>query len=93
MTESVRIGRSGIVRLHVEAMERNDLLTWTIYDHPADFPDCYVVRPFSSRLACPLTVHFQHAQLEGVREALARIGLTCLPRSESDPPSVVETWI
>jgi hypothetical protein len=93
MKESVPIGRSGITKLHIKAMQERDLLTWTIYDHPLDFPDSYVVRPFSSKLACPLTVHFAHAQLDVVRGALERLGLTRLARSESDPPSVIETWI
>jgi hypothetical protein len=79
--------------LQSKAYAENDLLTWTIYDHPLDFPDDYVVRPFSSRLACALSVHFKHAQLEHVRGALQNLGLTCLSRTETDPPFVLETWI
>jgi hypothetical protein len=76
-----------------KALAQGDLLTWTIYDHPSDFPYHYVVRPHSARLNKPLTVHFQHAQLEHVRGALEHLGLTCLPRAESDDPCIVETWI
>lgn len=91
--KSVRIGRSGMIQLQNKAIDDNDLLTWTIYSHPEDFPDCYIVRPFSSRLACPLTVHFQHTSLDRVRGALERLGLTCISRAPGDPPSVVETWL
>ncbi len=71
----------------------NDLLVWTIYDHPLDFPDGYVVRPHSSKHARPLNLVFAHAQLAVVRAALQHLGLTCLPRDASDPPAVLETWI
>jgi hypothetical protein len=90
---SIRIGRGGMATLQNNAIAKNDLLTWTIYDHPEDFPHCFVVRPFSSKQACALTVHFEHAQLAAVRQALMNLGLTCLTRSETDPPSVVETWL
>jgi hypothetical protein len=90
---SIRIGRGGMATLHNNAIAKNDLLTWAIYDHPPDFPDSYVVRPFSTKQGCPLTVHFQHAQLEHVRAALMNLGLTCLSRSESDPPYFLETWL
>lgn len=79
--------------LHARATADNDLLTWTIYEHPDDFPNLYVVRPHSSKYACPLDLHFAHTQLAVVRGALQHLGLTCLPRAESDPPAVLETWI
>jgi hypothetical protein len=91
--KSIRIGRSSLALLHNKAIEENDLLTWNIYDHPLDFPHSYVVRPFSTRLGCPLTVHFEHARLECVRLELIHLGLTCLVRAETDPPSLVETWL
>lgn len=90
---SVRVGRHGMEQIHVKARRQNDLLTWTVYDHPDDFPHCYVVRPHSSRLARPLTVHFEHTQLERVRSALEHLGLTRLDRAPGDPPAVLETWI
>ena len=83
---SIRIGRNGLHAIQNKALEQNDLLTWTIYDHPDDFPHAFVVRPFSSKMACPLTVHFEAQQLDAVRAALMHMGLTCLTRSETDPP-------
>ena len=93
MNPSIRIGRQGMAALLQKSHDQNDLLTWTIYDHPVDFPDYYIVRPHSAALKRPLTVHFQHAQLEQVRFALAQLGLVCLARSDTDPPNVLEVWI
>jgi hypothetical protein len=91
--QSVGIGRRGMAQLHNKAVQEQDLLVWTIYDHPSDFPDSYVVRPHSTKLGSPLTVHIQHAQLDHVRGALEHLGLTCLPRSPEDDPSILETWL
>jgi hypothetical protein len=91
--QSVRIGRHGMAQLQAKAHAENDLLTWTIYERPADFPDSYVVRPHSSRVACPLSVHFERRNLESVRAALEGLGLTRLERAPSDDPCILETWI
>lgn len=93
MNPSIQIGRQGMAALLQKSHDENDLLTWAIYDHPTDFPNHYIVRPHSSKLARPLTVHFQHHQLEQVRFALAQLGLVCIARTDSDPPNVLETWI
>jgi hypothetical protein len=90
---SIRISRSSLAVLHNKAIADSDLLTWAIYDHPLDCPDSYVVRPFSTKLGGPLTVHFEHAQLDTVRAALMNLGLICMPRDETDPPFLVETWL
>jgi hypothetical protein len=91
--QSIRIGRSSMAVLHNKALTDGDLLMWSIFDHPPDFPDSYVARPFSTRLGCPLTVHFQHAQLEHVRAAMMHLGLTCITRGTCDPPYLMETWL
>jgi len=93
MKESIEISQRSMAVLQSKAHAENDLLVWTIYDHPIEFPDSYVVRPFSSKLVCPLTVHFKHGQLGYVRSALQNLGLTCLARAEDDPPFVLETWL
>lgn len=80
-------------KIQAQAQVRNDLLTWTVYDHPTDYPGHYVIRPYSAKLDAPLTVHFKHEQLDAVRAALANMGLTCLPRAEGDDPCIVEVWL
>lgn len=68
---------------------------WTVYDHPADFPDGFVARlwaigPGGEPLA---TRHIVlGATLEAVRALLPR-GLDCLPRQPGDDPCIVECWL
>lgn len=90
---STQIGRADIDQLQKNAHEEGDLLVWTVYDHPKDFPDTYIVRPHSSSRAKPLAVHFSHPDLELIRYILERAGLICMQRSEADDPTIVETWI
>lgn len=68
---------------------------WTIYEHPADYPDRYVARLWvvtagqrrdsGSFLASPdleLIRHFLQNQLH----------LTVIPRSPDDDPVILESW-
>jgi hypothetical protein len=71
------------------------LTTWVIYDHPADFPEHFVVRPWtvagggrlepgSARLC---------GTLEQARAALVNLGLYRMDRQPDDDPTVVEVWL
>ena len=90
---SVEISRTGIEVFQSTAHADGDLLIWTIYDHPKDFPDDYVVRPHSTKLEKPMPVHFRHEQLAYVRRALRRLGLVCIARSPGDDPCILESWL
>ena len=90
---SVRLNRHAMELLQGKARVEGDLLVWVIYDHPRDFPDTYVVRPHSTKLGKPLTVHFDDSQLEAVRSVMRRMGLQRLPRAPSDDNSILETWV
>lgn len=67
------------------------LLSWVIYDHPADFPDVFVARLFDGEdptveiMVCP--------DLETIRDELHRRGFIPFARVDEDPPAVVETWL
>lgn len=81
------------------APDGNQILTvWTIYDHPRDFPDSFVVRKwqvFGDRMhpvPMPDGQASLHESLEAARESLPR-GLTCIPRSDEDDLTIHETWI
>lgn len=71
------------------------LLIWTIYDHPRDYPHAFVVRrsvidgpvPKADMQPWALT----HT-LDAARESLPP-GLTCMPRQAGDDPVIVECWI
>jgi hypothetical protein len=93
LPKSERINRAGMIEVQRQAHADADLLVWTIYAMPSDFPQSYVVRPFSSKYGKGLTVHFEHPQLNAVRGALERMGLVRLDRQEGDDANIVETWL
>lgn len=72
-----------------------DLIMWTIYDHPSDYPNVYVARewcilpsghqPTGNVIRC--------AVLEPLREQMRNAGRICLDRDERDDPVIVESWI
>ncbi len=75
----------------------NDALAmWTIYDHPLDFPDAWVVRRcFVVRGGGPEPVFDVVPRLAsslGEARSLVPRGLYCQPRYEGDDPFIVETW-
>lgn len=62
---------------------------WTIYDHPRDYPHCYVARLFINDR--PSNAVMTHATLQGLRAQLPP-GLFRMPRTPEDDPVIVETW-
>lgn len=80
---------------------RDRFSVYTIYDHPKDHPDYYVLRPWdvidgkdAPRIApngLPVCGLFK--ELESAREWCAQYGLHRLPRQPGDDPVIVETWI
>lgn len=73
-----------------------DALTmWTVYDHPSDWPDWYVAR--KSEVHKEGMTVFNHVimerDLERLRSTLTGFGLTCISRSHSDDPVILEVWL
>lgn len=75
-------------------MNHRTLEIWTIYDHPTDYPDHFVVRKniigpgrVWADLKCRL-----FDTLEAARESLPP-HLTRLHRDQHDEPQIVETWL
>ena len=72
------------------------LRMWTIYDHPADYPEGFIARQFlvtATGLRATENV-IKAATLEEVRRRLRLRGLDApLGRDESDDPTIVETWV
>ncbi len=72
------------------------LRTWTIYDHPRDHPDEFVVREFhiyrgQDPVAGPIigrAMTLESARLLLPIEAEANLG-----RQPEDDPTIAETWI
>lgn len=63
---------------------------WTIYDHPSDYPDCFVAHLFMNDQ--PTNYRLKHATLDGLR-AMLPPELVCLARSPGDDPVIVECWL
>jgi hypothetical protein len=77
-------------------MSHTDILDiWTLYDHPADFPDCFVMRRFAvgPGYARATDQVFRCENIERLRELARRMGLHCIPHSPNDDPNIVESWL
>ena len=79
-------------------MNKPDVLqTWTIFRHPRDYPNSYVVRRFDivpgSREPVPsMYPHAIGPTLEAVRQTIPP-GLMRFDRHPMDEPQIVEIWM
>jgi hypothetical protein len=79
------------VRVSVDA-----LLMLTIYAHPADYPEGFVVRRWAAHdgQAEPAPCAHLCATLAEARTLARQLGGSiALPRAPSDAPCIVETWL
>lgn len=64
---------------------------WVVYDHPADYPNCYVARLFAGEqptanvMICP--------DLEKLQNELINMGLVKMMPMPGDDPVILETWL
>jgi hypothetical protein len=77
---------------------KETMYTYTIYDHPSEFPNDFVVRRFTIVRTSPIpvpdeTIFYKSHDLKEIRMKMYRMGLTRIVRDPSDPPRVLETWI
>jgi hypothetical protein len=72
----------------------DELVMWTVYDHPPDFPGHFVARKFVMRVGVPFaTMDALFAlDLPSLRAKLPP-GLYCLDRQQFDLAFIVETWM
>jgi hypothetical protein len=71
----------------------DDLTVWTIYERPADFPEGFVVRPWTVKRGQSVPgAAYVARTLEDAREAVPA-GLYRMDRDVNDDPRIVETWI
>jgi len=68
---------------------------WTVYDHPADYPDHYVARKWlvGKKYAEPEATDeiLIDADLDELRKRIPP-WLYCMPRQEGDDSKIVEVW-
>ena len=76
-------------------MDHNKLIIYTIYDHPKDFPNHYVIkRDFIGTLVeRDQNYLFMHRNLDECRKQMTALRLSCVGRSEEDDPVILESWI
>lgn len=77
-------------------MSQEQLLIYTITDHPSDHPDKFAVRrQIISKLGTQSDPDFLMLTdtLEAARDEMMAMGLVVLPRDPSDHPVIVESWI
>ncbi len=73
-----------------------ELVILTIYDHPRDYPDDFVVRRWVGRgLNEPVPDRDPYARVETLEEARALVpkDYSHTPRVAEDDPKIVESWI
>jgi hypothetical protein len=96
----VRIDARKAQRIQNGAPAINDLLIWTVYARPADFPNSFICRPTSTLTRkvnaewAPyvLPVYLEADSLDALRLMLPH-GLICMARSADDEPQILESWI
>lgn len=77
-------------------MAEKTLLTgYTIYDHPLDYPNDFVVRGWDVNKGGEIVPHDFVTRHETLEQARRRIpeGLCRTSRFENDDPVIVEVWI
>lgn len=77
-------------------MEREALEIYTIYDHPPDYPESFVIRRFiitDGRSVPDNRFLFQSPLLETCREQMMVMALVCIARDPNDHPNIVESWL
>jgi hypothetical protein len=69
------------------------LAVFTIYDHPLDHPDGFLVRRWVVTNGEPLPREWRKAATLEEARTLLPPGLHCLGRNPDDDPKIVESWI
>lgn len=94
MNASIEIDPRYAAQLHYSALSLGQLLIWTIYDHPSDFPEWFVARPHVIRpkTSGPIPMHLIAKDLDLLR-AMLPDGLTRLERQVADDPTIIEVWV
>lgn len=66
---------------------------YVVYDHPRDYPHCFVCRVWYGERICAGTPHMIATTLEEIRDALEALGLVNIGRYAEDDPAIREAWV
>lgn len=74
------------------------LSIYTIYDHPSDYPDQYVIKKWDVQKGNTEPVQdpryvYAGTDLEVCRDQMRNMGLVLMPREDSDDIVIIESWI
>lgn len=78
--------------VQMAAANCDDVLIWTVYCCPSDFPELFVLRPHSVRHGRALSIFWTGKTLEFIRLHLPA-GMTNIGRNVADDGVIVECWI
>ena len=83
-----------IRQLHQLRME-GYMPSFTITDHPSDYPDYFVARMHLTSKGATTAAAFaiMDRDVERLRTTLEALGLVKMDRSPEDDPVILETWI
>ena len=72
----------------------NGLAFYTIYDHPLDFPNAFVLRVHTATSEGTTKVSPEAVTAPTLEEIRQKVpaGLFRLPRFPEDDPKIIETW-
>lgn len=84
-----------ILMATADAIKRGALAMWTIYDHPADYPDGFIARmhEVATKGGTHPTSKTLKGELDELRQLFWRAGLLKVTRHPQDEPQIVETWV
>lgn len=88
------LSREEAQELHQTAIDRLQLMMWTVTYGTADYGDQYIARPeiIGPGWATFLQVYLVGESLAEVRSKLP-YGLSCIGRQDGDDPVIVEVWL
>lgn len=93
MTNAVQL----VLSIQADALARDMLSGWTIYDHPTDYPNNFVARFWVVKRGepepLPTDRHIVSPTLEHLQTIFRTAGLVPIRRFDDDVPKVVEVWL
>lgn len=83
-----------VIMANADAIKRGTLAIWTIYNRPKDYPDGFIARLHEvGKGKTGPTDKTVMGELDHIRHAFYRAGMSRLPRSVDDEPQVIESWL
>jgi hypothetical protein len=94
MNASVEIDIRYAAQLQLSALSLGQLLIWSIFDHPPEFPEWFVARPtiIRPKTSGAIPMHLIASDLDTLR-AMLPDGLTRLEPAEWDEAKIIEVWV